>query len=120
MFAEPLLECSFLIPIRRDEKLSDGEPHDPELWEWLDEELFARFDGGTVAPGQFAGFYRDPDTSQRVDDLSFKYTVAVPAGQLDELRSLLAVACFSFEQKCIYLSIAGQVEFIESAKHGNG
>lgn len=32
----------------------------------------------------------------------------------DELRTLLSVACVKFQQKCIYLSTAGQVEFIEA------
>ena len=64
MSSEDYRECTFFIPIRRDGNLSDGEPHETDAWEWLDEELFIRFDGGT-------------------------------------------------QQKCIYLSIAGHVEFVE-------
>jgi hypothetical protein len=41
-------ECSFLIPIRRDKNLSDGELHSQEVWDWLDDELFARFGGRTI------------------------------------------------------------------------
>ena len=109
---ETLLECSFLIPERRDAILSDGELHAPETWEWLREELNSRFGGSTVAPGLQSGSYVDPDTKERVSDLSIKYTVAVAEAGLDELRGVLVAASVFFEQKCIYLSIAGRVEFI--------
>jgi len=113
-----LLECSFLIPLVRDSHLSDGQPHDPDLWEWLDDEVLWRFGGRTLDLGRFEGFYLDPDTGEKVFDVSRKYVVAVPEDRLDELRALLSVASFSFAQKCIYLSIAGQVEFIEGPSHG--
>ena len=109
-----IMECSFFVPVRRDVNLSDGELHSTDLWEWLDDELFDRFSGRTIAPGLYDGFYRDPDTGDRVADESRKYVVAIGESQLDELRSLLSVACEKFHQKCIYLSTAGQVEFIEA------
>jgi len=112
-----IVECSFFVPIRRDANLSDGELHSSDIWEWLDNELFDRFSGRTIAPGLYEGFYRDPDTSERVADESRKYVVAVTESQLDELRVLLSAVCEKFRQKCIYLSIAGQVEFIEANKH---
>jgi hypothetical protein len=110
----PTIECSFLVPIRRDENLSDGQPHSRKLWDWLDDLLFKRFGGRTIAPGHFQGSYRDPDTRQQVFDLSTKYIVAVPEARLDELRLLLSGLCCFCEQKCIYLSVAGKVEFIEA------
>jgi hypothetical protein len=106
-----VIECSFFVPIRRDFNLSDGELHSTDLWEWLDDD---RFSGRTIAPGLYEGFYRDPDTGERVADESRKYVVAMTESQLDELRTLLSVACVKFQQKCIYLSAAGQVEFIEA------
>jgi hypothetical protein len=109
-----MIECSFLIPIVRDSTLSDGKEHSPELWRWLDAELLLRFGGRTVAPGHQEGFYRDPDTGNRVDDRSIKFTVALENEKIDQLRSLLRAACLFFGQKCIYLSVAGHVEFIES------
>ena len=112
MIAPRQIECSFLIPIRRDADLSDGALHAMELWEWLNNELFDRFGGRTVAPGLYDGFYRDPDTQERVADQSHKFIVAVSAVQLDELRALLAEVCVEFQQKCIYLSVAGEVEFV--------
>lgn len=110
----PILECSFLVPIRRDANLSDGMPHPRKLWDWLNEQLFKRFGGRTVAPGQFQGSYRDPDTGDQVFDLSTKYIVAVPEAKLNELRILLSDVCCFGEQKCIYLSVGGEVEFIEA------
>jgi hypothetical protein len=112
-----LLECSFFLPLRRDENLSDGALHPAEAWEWLNNELFVRFGGGTMAPGEYQGFYQDPDTKIRVDDASYRFLVAIPKKDLRSLRTLLSAACVIFSQKCIYLSVGGKVEFIE-AKHG--
>lgn len=108
-----LTECTFLIPRCRDADLSDGEPHGPELWEWLKQELYVGFRGGTIALGWHSGFYEDPDTGQCVDDECRKYTVAVSESDLDQLRLFLSAVCLLFGQKCIYLSVAGNVEFIE-------
>jgi len=107
-------ECAFLIPIRRDAVLSDGELHSTEAWEWLDNELFVRFDGITLAPGLYSGAYRDPDTGERVNDESRRFIVALPAEELEELRAFLRTACEVFQQKCIYLSIAGSVELVSA------
>jgi len=76
-------------------------------------ELFARFRGGTIAPGFYKGFYEDPDTGERVDDESQKYLVALPESRIDDLRAFLSDACILLEQKCIYLSVGGKVEFIQ-------
>ncbi len=103
-----------MIPTHRDANLSDGELHSTEAWQWLDDELYARFDGRTIAPGLYEGFYRDPDTKGRVPDQSRRYIVAVRQSGVGDLRAVLALACGVFQQKCIYLSIAGQVEFIEA------
>lgn len=107
-----LLECSFLIPTRRDANLSDGGEHDPETWDWLTTELFNRFCGGTAAPGSYHGFYEDPDTHERVADESYRFIIAVEDSRVHELRQLLSAACVFFRQKSIYLSVAGHVEFI--------
>ncbi|MEX0643000.1 MAG: hypothetical protein WD468_09890 [Pirellulales bacterium] len=111
--AETLLECSFLIPLRRDANLSDGGEHDPETWDWLTTELFNRFRGGTAAPGSYQGFYEDPDTHQRVADESYRYIVAVEESRISELKQLLSAVCVFFQQKCVYLSVAGHVEFVQ-------
>ena len=99
MSDEPIVECAFLIPIRRDALLSDGEPHSAETWDKLDDELFRRFGGGTNAPGLYAGFYTDPDTGQRVSDESKRVILAVSESRIDELRQLVVDACDWFQQK---------------------
>jgi len=108
-----LLECSFLVPTRRDSNLSDGGEHERWHWIWLDAELYRRFGGGTQSEGLYQGFYVDPDTNERVTDRCLKYFVALPEDQIDELRQLLRGVCVLFEQKCIYLSVAGRVEFVK-------
>jgi hypothetical protein len=118
MVAPNLVECSFFIPTRRDANLSDGASHPREAWDWLDNEMFTRFHGATTAPGEYHGFYQDPDTGERVADDSLRFIVAVPKREVDKLRSMLSGACVIFAQKCIYLSVAGKVEFVE-AKHGS-
>jgi hypothetical protein len=42
-----------------------------------------------------------------VEDLSRRYTVAIPEEQLDELRVLLRRAGNSFDQCAVYLEAAG-------------
>lgn len=112
--SDPIVECTFFIPERRDGNLSDELPHEPETWDWLDVQLFELFDGRTIAPGWYEGFYRDPDTQQRVADKSRKIIVAVVKSQLARLRALLGKACVQFQQKMIYLSVGGRVEFIQA------
>ena len=109
------LECSFFVPVRRDSNLSDGAYHEDKTWDLLDLELFDRFGGGTMAPGLYRGFYMDPDTKQRVGDESHRFIVALPESELEQLRLFLRAVCVMFGQKCIYLSVAGRVEFIEAA-----
>jgi hypothetical protein len=113
MVHDPLLECTFLIPIHRDVNLSDGKEHDSRVWDWLDDELHNRFGGLTQAPGFHRGSYNDPDTAQRIPDESAKFLVAVATSHVDELRGILSIACLKFQQKCLYLSVAGYVEFIK-------
>lgn len=72
MARKKLVECSFLIPIRRDRHLSDGRTHLVAAWEWLEENL-AEFGGGTRDLSLHAGWYPDPDTGERVTDRSRRY-----------------------------------------------
>jgi len=114
------VECAFLIPIVRDANLADGEPHTFESWEWLSDRLWEGFHGGTVAPGFYEGFYRDPDTGERVADKSRKYVVAINEDKVPQLKRLLAELCGVFCQKCVYINIAGRVEFIEADSTAQG
>jgi hypothetical protein len=118
MIQDALVECSFLVPVTRDINLSDGQPHDAEYWDWLVNELCLRFRGTTRAPQLYHGFYEDPDTKELVADRSREFTVATQESKVSELRALLSAACVVFQQKCIYLSVAGRVEFVEAPSHG--
>jgi hypothetical protein len=112
MTQQSVLECSFFIPLKRDGHLSDGAKHEEDAWQWLRNELYVRFSGITTAPGIYQGVYVDPDTRDQVSDESFRFIVAIDELQIDSLRLLLRAACIMFAQKCIYLSVAGRVEFI--------
>lgn len=106
------IECTFLIPERRDADLSDGCVHYQDAWDWLDDELFEKFDGRTIAPGLYEGIWRDPSTNQRVSDMSRKFIVAVPNDRIDFLRDLMKTCARVFQQKAIYLNVGGAVEFV--------
>lgn len=108
------VECSFFVPLRRDANLADGELHSTLAWTWLHDELDRIFGGLTEAPGIYRGAYIDPDTKAKVKDWSRRYIVALESKDVRKLRRLLAQACSVFEQKCIYLSVAGHVEFIQN------
>jgi hypothetical protein len=112
MARKRLVECSFLIPIRGDRRLSDGLPHERRAWMWLRRRLY-EFEGATRARELYEGWYVDADTRQPVKDVSRKYFVALERRQLAVLRALLREACGVFAQKCIYLSVAGKVEFVQ-------
>jgi len=73
-------------------------------------------EGFTVASGLYQGIYCDPDTGERVNDTSRKYTVAISEFRINDLRSLLSAAGLMFQQKAIYLSVAGVVEFIQPSE----
>jgi hypothetical protein len=110
--ARPLLECTFLIPVRRDRNEADGGRHGRKAWDWLENGLL-EFEGATRDSGLKKGWYIDQVTGGRVHDQSCCYTVALPRKRVDRLRALLGEACWVFGQKCIYLSVAGRVEFVE-------
>jgi hypothetical protein len=117
MVATPLLECSFLIPIRRDTEISDGELHSTKEWVWLTEALEEHFGGWTRAPGTYEGTWKSATTGRTVADQSYRYVLAVSADQIDSLHLLLAETCAVFQQQVIYLAVAGQVEFIPGPRH---
>ena len=114
MAHKSLLECSFLVPVRRDKEISDGKLHPEKRWKWLNEELFALVGGRTLAPGYYQGLWLNPKTGAPVSDESRRFIVAVPRKRLNEFRQLLVRACVVFHQQAIYLSVAGKVELIEA------
>lgn len=110
--------CSFLVPVVRD---SDRQPHPPILWRLLEDALLGLFDGlggpETVLlyrmPQPVPGRWSPEPGETPVEDASRRYTVAVAAGRVDELRALLRRAGNSFDQRVMYLEVAGFAELLE-------
>lgn len=108
--------CVFLIPVVRD---SDRKLHPPILWRLLQDALTRRFGSVTgpepvlyqrlrAVPGSWV-----PSGGQApVQDLSRRYTIAIPDHEVDALRALLRRAGNSFDQRSIYLEVAGQAELL--------
>ena len=111
MTDDPLSECTFLIALRRDRRLSDGELHATTAWNWLHSELWVLAGAVRFSRAPEEGDWADK-TGERVYDLSRKYTIAVQKEKVDELRSLLRKACIVFCQECVYFSVKGEVEFV--------
>jgi hypothetical protein len=110
--------CVFLVPVVRD---SDRKPHPPVLWRSLQDTLVGRF--GAVTGPEVVLYYRHPrpipgmwspgESLELVEDLSWRYTVAVAADQVDELRAVLRRVGNSFDQQVIYVEVAGYAELLE-------
>lgn len=110
-----IIQTSFLVPITEDESVGNGDLHPYTRWERLQSDLFVNFQGSTLAPGPYRGDYPDPDTGEKITDLSRKYYVAIEEKDLGKLRKFLKeVVGPLFRQKCIYFEARGEVEFIES------
>ena len=107
-------ECSFLIPLQRDAEIADGKAHARSAWKWLHRELGLAFEAMTIAPGEYTGVWPSPLSKKNVSDKSKKYTIAIPRQRVQELRAILQKACVVFAQQSLYLSVAGNVEFIQA------
>lgn len=110
--------CVFLIPVLRD---SDRKPHAPILWRLLRRTLVRTFGAFTGPEGVLcyrirlpvAGIWLADEFPDPVEDKSRRYTVAIPSGRVSELRALLRRAGNAFDQRAIYLEIAGYAELLE-------
>lgn len=111
-----LIETYFLVPIREDKEVGDGQLHKPEKWKNLQDALYRRFGGHTHErrihyvlglEGDYA------DGARRVVDESRKYVVALERQKLSDMRCFLEGVADDFRQKEIYFHVAGPVEFIK-------
>lgn len=108
----------FLVPLVRD---SDRQPHAPILWRLLQDALLGLF-GGLTGP-EAVLYYRHRESTRGVwsaeegeapvEDLSRKYVVAVPPERIDELRAFIRRVGNSFDQRVMYLEVAGYAELLE-------
>ena len=108
-----LIETSFLIPLKEDRRVGNGDFQPMSRWKYLHEQLYLKFEGYSIERGLFNGCYRDEDTGERVYDVSRKFYVAVKQKDLNIIRTFLKEAATTFCQKSIYFAITGKVEFIK-------
>lgn len=113
-----LVDCYFLVPVRRN---SDQKLHSRLLWRDLRQALRCSFRGSSGPRRIFAfrevelmpGEWVEGQTGKVIEDESRKYHVAVPEDQVEQLRALLRKVANTFDQECIFLSVAGIVEYVE-------
>jgi hypothetical protein len=101
------LEHYFLIPLRRDSRLSDGEPHAETAWAWLHDQLWEKFGLVRYSNALEIASWRDKD-GVCVHDESRKYTIALFEEETEELTRILTQACEVFWQECIYFHVEGR------------
>jgi hypothetical protein len=113
---EKLVECSFLVPLVRD---TDRVAHPPIAWTLFQDAMREVFPKGHTGPElvymeveTVPGEYVDEEAKKVVSDVNRRYIVAIPRSKLEDLRQLLRKAARTFDQKAIYLSVAGEVEFV--------
>lgn len=104
---------------------SDRQPHQPLAWRLLQDEIGRRFPEGHSGPEIFyravdlvPGEYSDAPGDPPIRDRNRHYILAIPTTRIDEVRELLQKAAVTFDQKAMYLSVAGSVEFIEPGDEG--
>lgn len=110
--------CVFLVPILRD---SDRKHHAMILWGLLRRRLIETF-GAFTGPETLlyyrtrlpvAGTWSPSPWEDPVEDKCRRYTVAIPSDGVSELRAFLRRAGNAFDQRVIYLEVAGYAEFLE-------
>jgi hypothetical protein len=113
---ERRVQCEFFVPIVRD---SDKKPHQPISWNLLVNEIRRVFPAGHTGPETFyrgdtlvPGEYEESPQAPPVTDISRRCLVAIPESKVNDLRLLLRMAAHTFDQRALYLSVAGSVEFV--------
>lgn len=110
--------CAFLVPVVRD---SDRRPHSVPLWPILQDALVDLF-GAVSGPETVLlhrrlklvhGVWRSDREGDLVEDRSRRYSIAIPEDRVDELRALLRRVGNSFDQRVMYLEVAGYAELLE-------
>lgn len=106
-----LRKCTLLIPLA----YNDGTAVPPEVVKRIEDRLFGRFGGYTIA-GTANGTYRMSDGT-RAKDRSLVLWVAVPPNRVAELRREAAELARELRQESIYFEVSGAaVEFVEPSE----
>ena len=108
-----LIEVSFLVPLKEDKVVGNGEIHPYGRWKWLEKELYGRFKGWTASVETYVGECRDSHTKKKVRDESKRFFVAVEKRKLKEMKKFLKDVAETFYQKSLYTSIAGKVIYVK-------
>jgi hypothetical protein len=110
------VQCEFFIPIVRN---SDKKPHQPIAWNLLVNEIRKVFPAGHTGPETFyrgdslvPGEFEESPAVPPIQDMSRRYILAIPETKVNDLRLLLKMAAHTFDQLAVYLSVAGQAEFV--------
>ena len=98
---------------------SDKITHQPIAWNLLVNEIRRVFPAGHTGPETFyrgdalvPGEYEEGPATPPIKDMSRRYILAIPEAKVNDLRLLLRMAAHTFDQLAIYLSVAGNVEFV--------
>ena len=105
---EALVLCEFLMPIVRN---GNRQEHEAWVCEALHSALYERFGGYTVASTVYSGTYRDA-SGECINDVSRMYKVALAPSQLGIMREILKHTAKVFDQESVFLSVQGNVEFV--------
>jgi hypothetical protein len=114
------VQCEFFVPIVRN---SDKEAQQPLAWKLLGNEIRRVFPAGRSGPETFyrgdalvPGEYEDTPGKPPIEDESRRYLLAIPEDKVDDLRQVLRKTANTFDQKAIYLSVRGYVEFVTATE----
>lgn len=109
---EQIIQTTFLVPIREDKKVGNGELHPEWRWEDIIEELYKKFGGWTMAPNLYPGGWVNPKSGNRIDDESRKYFVDIKRKDLNKMRAFIEDTAGMFKQICVRFEYEGKVEYI--------
>lgn len=109
---EKIIQTTFLVPIREDKSIGNGELHPEQKWECLTEKLYLEFSGWTIAPNFYPGGWINPKTGERIEDESRKYFVDIKKKELSNMKMFIKEIAVLFVQQYIRFEHEGEVEYI--------
>lgn len=88
----------FIVPLLSNE----GQPFPASDWDWLQDQLVARF-GGWTLDGKVEGAWRDEKSGQVFRDTSLRYVVVVQETEVSGLIAFLGDVKVRFSQLALYV-----------------